>query len=108
MHSISGIGGEVGRLSVVDPARPGSVGGLGPAAGADGQRSFAAALGEAIQAVDGQQIAADQESAKLAMGGGNLHEVALSLEKADLALRVATKVRNRLVDAYQEVMRMSI
>jgi flagellar hook-basal body complex protein FliE len=108
MHSISGIGGEVGRLSVVEPIRPGGVEGLGSAAGAGGQRSFADALGEAIRAVDGQQIAADQESAKLAMGGGNLHEVALSLEKADLALRVATKVRNRLVDAYQEVMRMSI
>jgi flagellar hook-basal body complex protein FliE len=106
MNSVSGISGEVGRLQVVDPlSGPGSLGGAGAAGG---QRTFADALGEAIRAVDGQQIAADQESAKLAMGGGNLHEVALSLEKADLSLRVATKVRNRMVDAYQEIMRMSI
>ncbi len=44
----------------------------------------------------------------MALGGGNLHETAIALEKADIAMRVATKVRNKLVEAYQEVMRMSV
>jgi flagellar hook-basal body complex protein FliE len=70
--------------------------------------SFADALSQAIEAVDGAQVNADQEATRLAAGAGNLHETALALEKADLTMRVATKVRNRLVDAYQEVMRMSI
>jgi flagellar hook-basal body complex protein FliE len=78
-----------------------------PAGKADGA-SFADKLGEALRAADAQQIAGDQEAAKLAMGGGNLHETALALEKADIAMRVATKIRNKLVDAYQEIMRMGV
>ena len=95
MQPINGIGGEVGPIGVAREARP-------------EQGSFAESLGEALRAVDAQQALADQESARLAMGGGNLHETALALEKADLAMRVATKVRNRLVEAYQEVMRMTV
>ena len=79
-----------------------------PGAGKAGASSFAESLEKAIQAVDKTQVDADQESARLAMGGGNLHETALALEKADLTMRVATKVRNRLVEAYQEVMRMTV
>ena len=37
-----------------------------------------------------------------------LHEAALALEKADVAFRLATKVRTKLVEAYQEVMRMTV
>ena len=44
----------------------------------------------------------------VALGGGNLHETALALEKADVALRVLSKVRNKVVEAYQEVMRMGV
>ncbi len=70
--------------------------------------SFAEVLGSAIGQVDALQGQADAESEKLALGGGNLHETALALEKADVALRVLTKVRNKVVEAYQEVMRMSV
>ena len=45
---------------------------------------------------------------KVAMGGGNLHEMSLALEKADITLRLATKVRNKLLDAYNDIMRMGV
>ena len=80
------------------PARPTPTGGP----------SFSDALGQAIASVDRMQLEGDRAAEKVALGGGNLHETALALEKADTALRVATKVRNKLVDAYQEVMRMSV
>jgi len=79
-----------------------------PSSGASEHGSFTDALGKAIKAVDAQQIEADQQSAQLALGGGNLHETAIALEKADVTMKLATKVRNKLVEAYQEVMRMSI
>jgi len=69
---------------------------------------FAGALERALSSTDGLQVAADGEVERLALGGGNLHETALALEKADVAMRVLTKVRNRLVEAYQEVMRMTV
>ena len=69
---------------------------------------FTDALASAVKEVDQLQTGADHEADKLAHGAGNLHETALALEKADLTMRVATKVRNRLVDAYAEIMRMSV
>ena len=69
---------------------------------------FSDALASAINNVDQMQLDADQQSAQVAQGGGNLHETALALEKADVGMRVAMKARNKLVEAYHEVMRMSI
>ena len=74
---------------------------------ADG-KGFGDALTQAVSKVDAMQTEADQEATKVARGEGNLHELSLSLEKADVAMRVAVKVRNKLVDAYNEVMRMSV
>ncbi|HET9599375.1 MAG TPA: flagellar hook-basal body complex protein FliE [Anaeromyxobacteraceae bacterium] len=88
-------------LRPLDGARP-----LAP--GADGGGSFADALGQALQSVDRLQVDADRDAQAVALGGGNLHETALALEKADVAMKLAVKVRNKLVEAYQDVMRMSV
>jgi flagellar hook-basal body complex protein FliE len=89
------IGSELPELSQARPA--GRTGG-----------SFADALGQALAQVEGLQQAGDAQAAAAANGAGNLHEVALALEKADISMRVAAKVRNKLVEAYQEVMRMPV
>jgi len=86
---------------------PGLEGGARPAAPGGGA-SFAQALGSAIGEVERLQLAADGEATKAANGAGNLHETALALEKADVGMRVLTKVRNKIVEAYQEVMRMGV
>jgi len=88
----------------IAPAPVAGVEGAAPAAG----RSFAEELGRALDAVEGAQLEADGEARKVALGGGNLHETAIALEKADISMRVLTKVRNKLVEAYQEVMRMTV
>jgi flagellar hook-basal body complex protein FliE len=77
------------------PSRPGEV-------------SFAAELGRALGAVERAQLEGDAQAQKAALGAGNFHETAIALEQADITMRVATKVRNKLVEAYQEVMRMSV
>jgi flagellar hook-basal body complex protein FliE len=69
---------------------------------------FTSALGKALNEVDGLQVEADQQAQKVAEGGGNLHELALSLEKADVAMRLAMKVRNKVFEAYNEIMRMGL
>jgi flagellar hook-basal body complex protein FliE len=96
MDGIRGLNGLPFPIDEPDAARP------------SGGVSFAAMLGGAIGKVDALQTRADAESEKLALGGGNLHETALALEKADVGLRVLTKVRNKVVEAYQEIMRMSV
>lgn len=79
-----------------------------PTPGNAASGSFTQALGQAVSAVAQEQSAADGEAAKLAQGAGNLHETALALEKADVSMRVLVKARNKVIDAYQEVMRMSV
>jgi len=79
-----------------------------PPGAAAGGAGFTSALGDAIASADGLQRSADGEAEKLALGAGNLHETALALEKADVSMRLLTRVRNKLVEAYQDVMRMSV
>lgn len=69
---------------------------------------FGQTLKAAIEQVEAMQNDADGEAQKLAAGSGNLHETMLALEKADVAMRVAMKARNKIVDAYNEVMRMPV
>jgi flagellar hook-basal body complex protein FliE len=94
------------RLNTVELPSGGDVESNGPPA--SNSSSFSNALGKAIDDVDKLQVEADGQAAQVAEGGGNLHETALALEKADISMRLLTKVKNKLVDAYQEVMRMSI
>jgi len=75
---------------------------------AGGGPGFSELLAGAVQKVDALQGQADGEAEKLALGAGNLHETAIALEKADVALRVLTRVRNKVLEAYQEVMRMNV
>jgi len=76
--------------------------------GADKAAQFGSELGKAIGEIDKLQNVADTQADAVARGAGNLHEMALSLEKADVAMRLAMRVRNKLVDTYNEIMRMGI
>lgn len=104
MRSISGISPETGAGSI----ERASAGTLPAAASPASGGGFAETLGSAIQKVDDMQMDADAQAEKVALGGGNLHEMSLALEKADVSMRLAMKVRNKLIDAYQEIMRMNV
>jgi len=55
------------------------------------------------------QAESDRAIEKLIAGEQvDLHQVMLSVEKTDLAFRVALQLRNKLVQAYQEIMRMQV
>ncbi len=52
---------------------------------------------------------ADQAVQQVHAGGeANLHDAMIALEKADIALRYTVQVRNKAIDAYQEIMRMQV
>jgi flagellar hook-basal body complex protein FliE len=70
---------------------------------------FSTWLSGAIEDVNRQIVAADVEVQKLAVGDAtNLHQVMISLEKAKLSFEMVVQVRNKLLEAYQDVMRMQI
>ena len=93
-------GGSVERLDRMDRALD--------APATDKAKEFGSELGKAIGEVDKLQTEADVQADAVARGAGNIHEMALALEKADVAMRLAMRVRNKLVDTYNEIMRMGI
>lgn len=71
-----------------------------------GEESGFGAMLTGLSAVQGDADLAVQE---LAVGGdGELHDAVLAVEMESIAFELAVQIRNRLVDAYQEVFRMSI
>ena len=80
----------------------------GAGAGASGG-GFGQALTTAISSLSDRQNAADDASVRMAAGEPiDLHEVMLARETASLHFQLAVQVRNKLVEAYQEVMRMQV
>ena len=62
-----------------------------------------------IQSLNQQVLSADTEVRRVALGeAGNLHEVMTRLEAAKVSFELAVQVRNKLLEAYQDVMRMGI
>lgn len=70
---------------------------------------FAQLLSDALQEVNKQQQEAQQASINLAAGKvQDISEVVIAAEKASISLQLTMQVRNKIVDAYQEVMRMQV
>lgn len=88
----------------------GSVGSVSPAGGAakpGGAAGFDDLLKDALGKIS--QVQKDTETAvKELTSGGDVTSAIIAMEKADMTFQTMVEVRNRLIDAYQEVMRMSI
>jgi flagellar hook-basal body complex protein FliE len=70
---------------------------------------FAKVLMSAVAEVNAAQGDADRKVTALVSGtSGDVHGTMLALERADISFRLMMQVRNRLLDAYTEVMRMQI
>lgn len=74
-----------------------------------GGKSFADTLKESIGEVNRLQKDADVKMQKLATGESkNIPEVMIATEKADIALRLMVQVRNKVINAYNEIMKMQV
>ena len=70
---------------------------------------FQSMLAQGIEAANQEHVQADQELSKMGeTQGANLHEAMIALSRAEIALRVTTKIGQKLVGAYQEISRMQI
>lgn len=70
---------------------------------------FSTWLSGEIEQTNRQILDADAEVRKLAVGEAtNLHQVMMALEKAKLSFDLVVQVRNKVLEAYQDVMRMQI
>ena len=77
-------------------------------AGASGGAAFGAVLQRALEGAVQTGHKAESAAVQAIAGGGNLTQVVTALSHAELALQTATAVRDRFVQAYQDIMRMPI
>lgn len=71
--------------------------------------SFSQTLSEALQKANETIVHSENMSEKVATGEiKNIHDVTIAAQKAQIALQMTTQVRDKVVEAYQEIMRMQV
>ncbi len=74
-----------------------------------GITSFGEYLKDALEKTNELINESDELSAEFAAGRtDNIHQVLIAIEKADMALQFTLQVRSKILDAYNEIMRMQI
>jgi flagellar hook-basal body complex protein FliE len=100
MNDVRGISPplDVGGFSSALPAAPSPTG-----------DSFTSLLQDALAKINEVQAQADVSVQSLLTGQStNLHETMIALQKADVSFQLMLQVRNKIVGAYEEIMRMQL
>ena len=75
----------------------------------ESQQNFGAFLKNAINDVNKNQVQSDVLTQKLVLGEDvELHDVMIAAQKASISLNATMQVRNKVVEAYQEIIRMPV
>jgi flagellar hook-basal body complex protein FliE len=92
---------SIANVSMLDPA-------LGSAAAAQ-QGGFSQMVAKGLDDVNQKLLSTQTDLQKLAVGDvQNLHQVMINLEEARMSFQLLMQVRNRVLEAYQDVMKMSV
>lgn len=76
---------------------------------AEAQQAFSTFLKDAINKVNSDQVQASQLTEKLVKGENvDLHQVMIAAQKASVSLQLAIEIRNKAIEAYQDMMRMQV
>lgn len=71
--------------------------------------SFGHMLNQALEQVNGSQVRADRTAEQFFTGRlQDIHQVTIAMEQARIMMDLAVEVRNKLVEAYQEISRMQV
>ncbi len=76
---------------------------------AEGGKSFGEVLSNALEEVNRAQLKADGMVKKFLTGEiQDIHQVTIAMEEAKLMMQLAVEVRNKIIEAYQEISRMQV
>ena len=80
-----------------------------PSAAPADTNSFSSLLGKMVSEVNAQQQVSAQSVGALQSGQNvPLHQAVISMEEASVSFQLMVEVRNRLLESYQEIMRMQV
>jgi flagellar hook-basal body complex protein FliE len=96
MNEIAGIGSVASAPSV-----------QGKTAAKESGENFEVLLKDAVNKVNTVQNDAEKAIQELA-GGGDISSAVIAMEKADISFQVMIEVRNKLISAYEEIMRLQV
>lgn len=75
----------------------------------EAHQNFASVLKDSINKVNESQIQSDVMTDKLARGENvDLHQVMIASQKASVTMTATLEIRNKVIEAYQEMMRMQV
>lgn len=97
------------QLHAVSPAELAPAGAAGQASQAAPTDAFSNLLDNLVGTVTSKQAAAETQTTQVLMGdSGQLHQSVIAMQEASVALSLMVQVRNKLVESYQELMRMQV
>ncbi|MCY7345031.1 MAG: flagellar hook-basal body complex protein FliE [Pyrinomonadaceae bacterium] len=100
---------NINAINSFPPIAPISSGGSAVEGSQNSGGGFGSLMKDAIESLEGSQKGADQEIAKAVTGEStDLHKTIISLQSADLKFQLGLQVRNKLLGAYEEIMRMQV
>jgi flagellar hook-basal body complex protein FliE len=94
--STIGAGAGIGNAS--------DVAGIGGSGGVD----FGSTLNRLVNAVESSNAQANQATIGMVDGTTDVHDAMIALQRADMTFQLTMQIRNKLVNAYQEMMRMPV
>jgi flagellar hook-basal body complex protein FliE len=103
--------------SIAQSAAPGlgtaeRAGGTGDIASITGESGsgldFGATLNKLVSAVESSNVQANQATLGMVDGTTDVHDAMIALQRADMTFQMTVQIRNKLVSAYQEMMRMPL
>lgn len=99
--------GPIGPLNIPIPGISGT--GAGGAVHTEGTKTFGSHFEDAVSQLNRLQKDADAATVEVASGQtSDLHSALVKVEEASLALQLAIQVRNKVLESYQEIMRMQV
>jgi flagellar hook-basal body complex protein FliE len=69
---------------------------------------FGQSLQRVLAAAENSSKEANAAVGRMIEGSGEVHDAMIALQRADLTLQLTVQIRNKLVQAYQEIMRMPV
>jgi flagellar hook-basal body complex protein FliE len=98
--AVETVGLKPATLSLTKPPAP-----AGPATGATG---FAEKLESLVESVEEKAAEANVAIGNMVNKTGDVHDAMLALQRAEMTFQITVQVRNKLMNAYNEIMRMPV
>ena len=96
-------------ITPIAPSATGSIGQAGALGTATGDSSFGSLVKNAVERLDRGQHQVEEEMARAVAGESpDMHRTMVALQTEDLSFQLALQVRNKVIGAYEEIMRMQV